>query len=278
MSYKTIVIHLNDERRVAGLIDAATNIGQRFNAHVIALYVMPPIPVYGPNAFGAGYIEAGLRTFRDEADRVRKAFEDASRGRSIVPEWRLTEPGGRSVVDCVIEEARCADLIIAGQRDSSFDFSGVLDVPERIIIESGRPVLMIPHSGRFPTIGERVTIAWNGRREATRAVFDALPLLTEAQRVRIVWVNPQSEREMAGDVPGAAIAETLARHDVKCEVSSTTSSEVGVGDILLSGVSDDSSDLLVMGAWGHSRMREFVFGGATRDILEHMTVPVLLSH
>ena len=278
MSYKTILVHLNDERRVGGLIDAATQIGQRYDAHVIALYVMPPIPTYGPTAFGAGYIQAGLKTFRDEADRVHKAFEAASRGRPIVPEWRMIEPGERTVADCIIEEARCSDLVIIGQRDRSFDFSSVLDVPERIIIESGRPVLVVPNAGRFPKIGDRATIAWNTRREAARAVFDALPLLKDAQRVRIVWVNPQEDKSTSRDLPGAEIAATLARHGVKCETATAVSGEISVGDVILSGLTDDAADLLVMGAWGHSRMRELVFGGATRHILEHMTVPVLMSH
>jgi nucleotide-binding universal stress UspA family protein len=270
MSYKTILVHLNDERRVAGLIDAATQIAERFQAHIIALYVMPPIPTYGVTSFGAGYIQAGLKAFRDEADRVRKAFEDAIRGRPITPEWRLVEPGAQNVADCIVDQCRAVDLVITGQRDRSFDFSAVLDVPERIIIESGRPVLV--------KIGGRVTFAWNGRREATRAVFDALPLLKTAERVRIVWVNPQAEASVARDLPGAGIAATLARHGVKCEISTAVSSEISVGDVILSGLSDDGADLLVMGAWGHSRMRELVFGGATRHMLEHMTVPVLMSH
>jgi nucleotide-binding universal stress UspA family protein len=278
MSYKTILVHLNDERRVKGVIDAATLIGQRANAHVIALYVMPPIPTYGPTAFGAGYIQAGLRAFREEADRVHKAFEEASIGRPIVPEWRLVEPGERTVADCVVDHGRNCDLIIVGQRDPSFDFSSILDVPERVIMESGRPVLLIPNAGTFPKIGERVTVAWNTRREATRAVFDALPFLEAAERVRIVWVNPQREARAAGDLPGAEIAATLARHGVKCEIATAVSAEIDVGDVLLSGLTDDASDLLVMGAWSHSRMRELVFGGATRQILEHMTVPVLMSH
>jgi nucleotide-binding universal stress UspA family protein len=278
MSYKTILVHLNDQRRVASLIDAATNLGQRFGAHVQALYVMPPIPTYGPTAFGAGYIQAGLHAFREEAENVRKAFEDACRGRPMVPEWRLIEPGERTVADCVLEEARCADLVIVGQRDRSFDFSSVLDVPEQIIIEAGRPVLAIPYAGTFPTIGDRVTVAWSMRRESTRAVFDALPLLKGASRVRIASVNPRSDARITRDVPGAGIAAALARHGVKCDIGTTVAKEIGIGDVLLSGLSDDSSDLLVMGAWGHSRMRELVFGGVTRQILEQMTVPVLLSH
>jgi nucleotide-binding universal stress UspA family protein len=276
MSYKTILVHINDERRVKGLIDAATQIGQQWDAHVIALYVMPPIPTYGPTAFGVGFIEAGLKAFRDEADRVRKAFEEASRGRPIVPEWRLVEPNERTVADCVIDHARQCDLIIVGQRDPSFDFSSVLDVPERVVVESGRPVLLIPNAGTFPTIGKRVTVAWNMGREAARAVFDALPFLQTAERVRIVSVNPK--RGVEGDLPGAEIGATLARHGIKCEVSTAVSREIDVGDVLLSGLTDDAADLLVMGAWGHSRMREFVFGGATRLILEHMTTPVLMSH
>lgn len=278
MTYKTILVHINDERRVAGLVDAACNLGERFNAHVIALYVMPPIPTYGPTAFGSGMIQAGLKSFREEADRVHKAFEEASRGRTIVPEWRIIETGHNGVAETVVEHGRCADLIIVGQRDRDFDFSSVLDVPERIVMESGRPVLMVPNSGRFKTIGRRVTIGWNSRREASRAVFDALPLLETADRVRILWVNPQKEKELAKDLPGAEIASTLARHGVKCEAATAVATDINVGDIVLSSLTDDGSDLLVMGAWGHSRMRELVFGGATRHILEHMTVPVLMSH
>ncbi len=278
MTYKTILVHLNDERRVAGLIDAACQLGAQFEAHVTALYVMPPVPTYGVTSYGAGMIQANLKAFRDEADRVHKAFEDAVRGRTITPEWVRMEPGDASVGDIVLERARVADLVITGQRDPSFDFSRVLDVPERLIMESGRPVLVIPNVGRYPVIGKRPTVAWNTRREATRAVFDAMPLLQTADRVRVVWVNPQSEADTAGDLPGAAIAGTLSRHGVKCEIATAVATDIQVGDAILSGLTDDGADLLVMGAWGHSRFRELVFGGATRHILQHMTVPVLLSH
>lgn len=278
MTYKTILVHLNDENRVGRLIDAATFLGSRYEAHVIALYVMPPIPTYGPTAFGAGFIQAGLKTFRDAADRVHKAFEEACRGRPIVPEWRLVEPGELGVAGTVVEAARSADLVIASQRDRSFDFSAVLDVADRVILDCGRPVLMLPNVGQYPVIGDRVTVAYNSRREATRAVFDALPLLQAASRVRIVWVNPDDEPRAAGSLPGVELGAALARHGIKCEVAAAVSRDMGVGDAVLSGLSDDACDLLVMGAYGHSRMRELVFGGATRHILNHMTVPTLMSH
>ncbi len=278
MSFKTILLHVNDERRVAGLVSVAAAIAERNEAHLIGLYAMPPVPTYGATAFGAGLIRTGLTAFSDEAKRVHAAFEEACRGRAMVAEWRLVESDRRDVASSVLEHARTVDLVIAGQRDPSFDFSAILDIPDRLVMESGRPVLVVPHSGRFGAVGGRVTVAWNGRRESARALFDAMPLLKAASRVKVVWVNPQSEEEATGDLPTAEIGATLARHGVKCEVASSYAPDIRVGDAILSDLADDGTDLLVMGAYGHSRVREFVFGGATKHILDHMTVPVLLSH
>lgn len=278
MSIKTILLHVNDERRVAGLVDAAAHLATRHEAHLIGLYVMPPVPTLGATSMGAGLIKSGLAQFREEAKRVQTAFESACKSRPFVAEWRLVDPKHQGVAETVLDHGRAVDLIIASQRDRSFDFTHLLDVPERLAIESGRPMLIVPHSGRFANFGKRVTVAWNGRREAARAVFDALPLLKTADNVRIIWVNPQNEPGKSGDLPTAEIASALARHGVKCEASSTTATDIRVGDVLLSGLTDDGSDLLVMGAYGHSRLSEFVFGGATRHILDHMTVPVLMSH
>lgn len=278
MTIKTILLHANDERRIAGLIDAAAHLATRHEAHLTGLYVMPPVPTYGTTSVGAGMIKSGLAQFREEAKRVHAAFEAACKGRPFVTEWRLVDPKRNGVAETVMDHGRAADLIVASQRDRTFDFSQLLDVPERLAIESGRPVLVVPHAGRFPRFGRRVTIAWNGRREAARAVFDAMPLLKAADNVRIVWVNPQAEPGRTGDLPTAEIAATLARHGVKCDAATATASDIKVGDALLSGLTDDGSDLLVMGAYGHSRLSEFIFGGATRHILDHMTVPVLMSH
>jgi nucleotide-binding universal stress UspA family protein len=278
MSYKTILLHVNDERRVGGLVGVAAQIAQRFDAHLIGLYVLPPVPVYGATHVGAGMIKSGMAAFRQEAARVHAAFEEACKGLPVVAEWRLVESRHPSVAETVMDHGRAADLIIAGQTDPSFDFSALMDFPDRLAIESGRPLLVVPHSGRFNSVGKRVTIAWNGKREAARAAFDALPILVTADSVRVVWVNPSKEAGAAGDLPTAEIAAALARHGVKCEAGTAVAPDLGVGDTLLNSLCDDSTDLLVMGAYGHSRFREFVFGGATRHILGHMTTPVLLSH
>lgn len=278
MTIKTILLHVNDERRVAGLVDAAAHLATRHEAHLIGLYVMPPVPSYGGTSMGSGMIKSGLAQFREEAERVKQSFEAACKGRPFVTEWRLVDPKHQGVAETIMDHGRATDLIIASQRDRNFDFSQLLDVPDRLVIESGRPVLVVPHVGRFSRFASRVIVAWNGRREAARAVFDALPLLKSADSVRIYWVDPQKERAKAGDLPAVEIAMALARHGVKCEAATMTASDINVGDAFLSRLADDGADLLVMGAYGHSRLSEFVFGGATRHILERMTVPVLMSH
>jgi nucleotide-binding universal stress UspA family protein len=123
-----------------------------------------------------------------------------------------------------------------------------------------------------------VLVAWNARREAARAVFDALPILQRAKAVRVVWVNPQSERERTQDVPAGDICATLARHGVKCEAVEQVRPGAGVGATLLACAKDWGADLLVMGCYGHTRLREFVLGGASRHVLSHMSIPVLMSH
>jgi nucleotide-binding universal stress UspA family protein len=139
-------------------------------------------------------------------------------------------------------------------------------------------VLVVPYAGRFGECGRRVLVAWNASRAATRAVNDAMPLLARAETVTVLCIDPAADGRAHGETPGMDIAVHLARHAVKARVETTVSGGIGVGNALLSRVSDIGADLLVMGAYGHARVRELLLGGATRTILESMTLPVLMSH
>jgi nucleotide-binding universal stress UspA family protein len=174
--------------------------------------------------------------------------------------------------------ARAVDLIIAGQSDPQWIGSGQLDIADQLVLETGRPVLIIPNTAAPGLVGERVLVAWNGRREAARAAFDALPILRRAKEVKVVWVNPQSEDETPGDIPTADICSALARHGVRCEGTDRIKPHVNVGETLLACAKDIAANLLVMGCYGHARLREFVFGGASRHVLQHMSIPILMSH
>ena len=280
MTYKTILVHLNDERRVGQLVDVAVHLADRHESHLIGLYVVPPGIVGSVTRIGGGLIESGRRAFREEGKRIAATFEKATAGRAIVPEWRSIEPDRRhpGCAEAVMEHGRAADLIIAGQTDETWDYHLLLDFPDRLAIESGRPTLIVPYAGRFPKFGRRVMVAWNGKRESARAVFDALPLLKEAEAVQVLWIDPNAGGGGSGDIPAAEITAALARHNVKCEAARTTAGDIDVGNALLSRLADFSADLLVMGCYGRSRFREFVLGGASREILRQMTVPVLMSH
>jgi nucleotide-binding universal stress UspA family protein len=147
-----------------------------------------------------------------------------------------------------------------------------------VTLASGRPILVVPYAGRFETVGRCVLIAWNVSREAARAVADAMPLLAAADVVTVLAVDPPPGPGGDGDLPGADIALHLGRHGVEAQIERTVSADVPIGEVLLSRAADLGADLLVMGAYGHSRTRELLLGGATRSILASMTIPVLMSH
>lgn len=179
-----------------------------------------------------------------------------------------------AVAEVVALHARYADLAILGQEDP--DVATLRELPAHVLLAAGRPALIVPYIGVRDTLGARIAVAWDAGREAARAVNDALPLLTRAKSVLLLTINPRGAPH--GPEPGADIALQLARHGVKVEVQYSVSDELDPADMILSRLADHGSDLLVMGAYGHSRLRELLLGGVTRHILDHMTVPVFMSH
>ena len=276
--YKTILVHINDDRRIERLLAPAVVLAEKFEAHLLALSVVPPIAVITePNGYSM-VIDDHCKAYRERNPAMRAAFEAAVANRGFTTEWRDEDAGAFPVIDRVLPYARAADLNIANQTDRGWATSGWLDVADRLPIEAGRPVLIIPNTGTYARAGEKVVVAWNGRREAARAAFDALPMLRQAKEVRVVCVNPQSEDEPPGDIPAANICAALARHGVKCEATEQLRPKANVGETLLACAKESQADLLVMGCYGHTRLREFVFGGASRHVLNNMTIPVLMSH
>jgi nucleotide-binding universal stress UspA family protein len=281
MPYKTILIHCNDERSIEGLLAPAVNLAESFQSHVIALSVAPPVSVVSAGAPNGPPIvlDEHCKVYRERNPVLRSAFEAATRKRGLVGEWREDEANAFGVTTRVLEYARACDLVIASQKDSDWPWTDLLDVPDRLAIESGRPVLIVPRAAEAPDrMGEKVLVAWNGRREATRAVYDALPILKSAKEVKVIWINPQLENEVALDIPAADICASLARHNVRCEATEQVKPRGSVGEMLLAAAKEMEADLLVMGCYGHTRLRELVFGGASRHVLAHTPLPVLMSH
>src|SRR5262245_55442359 len=277
-AFKDLLVVLDTSRNCPARLDVATGLAGRFGAHLTGLYTSPPpqVPAMIEGQLTPELIEVQMRALSEATDGVRELFTRRGEGPGFATEWRVREGDPGEVATL---HARYADLTIVGQADpESADLGATGDLPERVVLGAGRPVLVVPYAGTFPSIGTRVLVAWNASREATRAVNDALPLLQGASKVTVLAVNPRGGLHGHGEVPGADIALHLARHGVRAEASALKSDDVEIGALLLSQAADLDADLIVMGAYGHSRLRELVLGGATREIFRSMTVPVFLSH
>jgi nucleotide-binding universal stress UspA family protein len=285
MAFKDILVHLDQGPRAPVRLNVAAGLARRSGAHLTAVYVID-IPsaefFYGAAMpLAAGGAEQVVEQIRAEAVAaaapMETAFNDALAREGLEGAWRLVEGNLPATVSL---HARYADLTVLGQANpyEPRDGVGTDAVVVSAVMTSGRPVLAVPFAGDFPSLGDHVLVAWNAGREAARAVNDAMPLLRAASAVTVLAVNPRHGINGHGDVPAADIALHLARHGVRAEAAHTVANDIPEGEALLSYAADIGADLIVAGAYGHSRARELVFGGVTRTLLAEMTAPVFLSH
>lgn len=280
MSYRTILVHADHAANAEVRIRLAAGLANQEQAHLVGA-AATGIPRFISSASmyeGSGVLIADYaRRASERADRALALFNDVVAGAGVQSyEARLRNEDEYSGL-CL--QARYADLLVLGQADPEDRNEGGLlqDLPEHVILNSGRPVLLVPYAGRFPTLGERPMIAWNGSVEAVRAVTAAIPLLRRATKVTVAIFNAEIGPDQHGEEPGADIALYLARHGVEVEVLNSPT-PIDVGNGILSLAATIGADLLVMGCYGHSRFREKMLGGASNTVLATMTLPVLMAH
>ena len=273
MSYKTILVHLDDRARRAERLQVGFNLASNFDAHLIGLFALDSayIPSYALAEGGSVMQEIERRRRKEAVAQAESEFRQAERRGGGKSEWRLSMDGALAAVRL---NARYADLVVAGQPEPGDGLARAF--AGELVLSVGRPVLFVPYVGRYPSLGKRVLVAWNASREAARAVSDALPFLARAESVELVAFDPASSDH--GELPAADVALYLARHGVKASAARQSAPGLDIGSQILSRAADTGADLVVMGGYGHSRLRELVLGGATRSMLEAMTVPVLMSH
>jgi nucleotide-binding universal stress UspA family protein len=276
--YKDLLVAIDASDISAKRVDYAIRLAKRFDAHLTGLYLTPE---FAPPASVGVYLTADVkanveRHERERADQTIASFRERAEQEGIGFDTR-TDSGFQTEFGRMLGvHGRYADAVIIGQPDD--ENAGAVQDPGDALLACGAPVIVVPHIGAPQTTAERVIIAWNASREAARAVRDAMPLLEQAKHVDVVCFRPKSSRSGHGDMPGADIALHLTRHGIDVEVEIIEGEHIDVGNALLSHLADRGSDMLVMGGYGHSRLREFVLGGATRTILQSMTVPVLMAH
>jgi nucleotide-binding universal stress UspA family protein len=275
--YKTLLVPVDGKPRSTRSVEVACRIAAAFDAHIVGLFVEPSLRLPAM-AFGEGFVaeigELSLNAARQLGATAKANFDSTIKAAGHrASEWR-TDEGDRAAA--VALHARYADLVVINQTDANDP--GASHFADSVLLSLGRPALLVPHAGEVKHVGDNVLVCWNARAEAARAVTDALPLLKRAKTVTVMAVEGQPSNNGHGERPGADIALFLSRHGVRTEVMPTPSGGIDVGNVILSRAFDQGADLIVMGAYGHARVREMVLGGVTRTLLESMTVPVLMSH
>lgn len=280
MNYRILLVHLDDHERCATRLGAALRIAKQFEGHLVGLSTTGRLPfllAVGTASQGSQTLELAMTHLRDLADQRAQRFRT------------LCADAGMKTVETVVDEddsaasvvrhSHCSDLVVIGQADPSLLSYGLdQSMVEQVVLYGARPTLVMPYAGRFDSVGDTVLIAWDDSREAARAVTDAMPLLCKARVVHLVqYKTSHNGADLTTHRNLDAVKQWLTWHGVDAQVR-MEGTEMDVGNTLLSLAADLGVDLIVMGAYGHSRWAERVLGGTTRTLLASMTVPTLMSH
>jgi nucleotide-binding universal stress UspA family protein len=257
--------------------DYAISVAATFDAHLAAISfdyapILPPMDTV--SALPSDILDAEREANRKAASDAIARFEEAVRLAAVSAESRMVEASVSGATKVLGTIARTFDLSVVGQAEPKSMRDDLMI--EGALFDSGRPVLVVPYIQRAGLKLDRVMVCWDGGRNAARAINDAMPFLSRAKAVDVVTITAGKDR--SGEIKGVDIAQHLARHGLRVELRRINVDDVDVANVILSDAADRDADFIVMGGYGHSRLREFVLGGATRDILSSMTVPTLMSH
>jgi nucleotide-binding universal stress UspA family protein len=272
-----IVVFIDNHSEAASILEFAGLLAGENGASLISVFIQPAPPLTTAESFARGrgireVIEKQESQLESIEDRHRALFEDIVRRYGIPrSEWRSLSHWSNEVA----VHAYYADLVVVARPEHAGQMPDPAGLAESLVLSSGRPIILFPPNAKASRV-RRILIAWSGTREATRAVADALPLLARAEAVQVLIVDHE-RRARHGQEPGADIALHLAHHGAQVEVQRVSSGGQEVGHLLLSQAAGFHADLLVMGAYGQSQLREWVFGGVTRTVLYEAGLPVLMS-
>ena len=273
---KDVVVHLSLDASRDTMNDFAISVADIFQAHIsgIAFIYKPVLLTDDDAAIPDDLIDGLWAESQRRADTLTSAFNEAIRRTSLLSESRTLKSSITGAPSLFAKFARRFDLSIVGQTNPDHPENSHLMI-EAALFESGRPVLIMPYVQKTGLTLDRVMVCWDGSRPAARAIADSLPFLARANTIEVV--NITSQYVKGEDMSASDIGQHLARHDLNIEIKRIVTSEA-VSDVILSRAAESSTDLIIMGGYGHSRLREFVLGGATRGVLAAMTVPTLMAH
>jgi nucleotide-binding universal stress UspA family protein len=294
---RDILVVLDDTARSEMRLAIAIRLAKQHDAHLTGISALDLVTPPGPVARFYRYPEIDPRggselmtgtavSARDypqvetgvaeKTEQIEAAFRIQLRSSGLRGDWHVADG---KLSEALAFHARHADLVILGQADQNRPSTPASrHLVDDTLMTAGRPILVIPYAGQFETVGTKVLIGWNNSREVARAVNDALPVLAKAASVTILEAYPVGRMPVTHDAASSGITRHLAHHGITAKTARTVMTNISAADTLLSYAAETSADLLVVGGYGHSRLRELILGGVTRELLQHMTVPVLMSH
>jgi nucleotide-binding universal stress UspA family protein len=272
--YKTILLYLPSVQSAQIVVNEAAELARQHGAMLIGAHNVVKITVYG--GIPADVLAQHNEREQREAEAVKLIFEEAARRHDLPHQWRARPAKDTEAFREIVAQCHGVDLVIAPGKDFADPLGHWYDLPERLAMETGRPLLLLPREKAVASFGKHIMVAWNGSREAARAAFDALPLLQAATSVCVLTMADSIDSRL----PTAAedFTAALKRHGVKAELAITGATSRPDGEELLAHARERDCDMLVLGFYGRSRFSEMIWGGVTRHVLQQMTIPVLTSH
>ena len=279
MGYRSFFVHIDDSDQSDRRLAVAAQLARAFCGDLEGVYVVPTreLTPFTSAMLPDSIVDQRMRESGAAQERAQQRFSAAVTAAGLKAQ-RFSAPAGKPI-DAAILHTCYTDIAVVGQPLPEDEHAGFAnDLVHGMLLGSGRPVLLVPHFGAFPTIGGTVLVAWKETRESARAVCDALPFLKRAHKVVVMSIAQPGDNSVRDSGSDAGIVEYLARHDIEAKLRQEVADDIDVGNLLLSRAADLSADLIVMGAYSRPRLAEIVLGGVTRLMLGSMTVPVLMSH
>jgi nucleotide-binding universal stress UspA family protein len=280
MRFKTILVHIAQDDAARARIDAAARLAEAHEGRLVGLATVAqptPILVEG-SAAAAGIWAEQLSQHESDAKEAAEAFMEMMRTRGVPAEARIASGFEENAGGVLALNARYADLAVIGGRDGTASRTLADTLIDGALFDSGRPALIMPAAGAPETIGKRPLLAWDGGPQAARSAYDALPFLANATHVRVCVAATYFGMGKHGDEPGADIARWLAGHGAKVAVEVVEPKGQSVAEALAAAAKRDGCDMIVMGGFGHSRLRQSLFGGVTSDLIDSPPVPLFVTH
>ena len=281
MSYKTLLVYLDAAEDSAVRLDAACGLAAHFGAHLSALAMSPQLPAYVASGVGAAAVEINVRQFEESREQAQAIANAASKRlveKSQLGDTRWVSQELFGLREIAAIHGRQSDLILAGQPTQD-QWNHLREVAfEGALYSSGRPVMLLPSNWHGSAVLDNVLVAWDASKEAARALSSAAPILDQAKSVTVAIVDPEPWHQGFGEDPGNEVATVLSRHCKNVELTKIPSSGSSIAQALMAKADDVSANLIVMGGYGHSRFRESLFGGVTREMVERTKLPLFMSH